>query len=202
MPSLSLVACTKDVLTECEKMYEIRFHGRGGQGAVTAANILAAAAFKEGKWVQAFPLFGVERRGAPVLAFTRIDDRPIDIKTQIYTPDAVVVQDTTLLSVVDVTSGLRDGGWIILNTQKKPSEFRFDGFRVATVDATHIAVSHGLGTPTAPIVNTAILGAVARVTGVVKKDVLEEAIFERAPVKKEENKKAAAEAYEKTIVEE
>ena len=175
-------------------MYEIRFHGRGGQGAVTAANILAVAAFNEGKDVQAFPIFGVERRGAPVAAFLRMDENPIDVKTQIYKPDAVVVLDPSLLEVVDVTSGLKEGGAIIINTTKGPDDFCFANGRVATVDATKIAVANGLGTETNPIVNTAILGAVSKALGNVGMDALARAIDETAPIKKEENKKACLEA--------
>ena len=103
-------------------MYEVRFHGRGGQGAVTAANILSVAAFKEGKYVQAFPIFGVERRGAPVAAFLRMDDKPIDIKYQIYEPDAVVIQDPSLIQLkeANVAGGLKAGGKVIINTRKEP----------------------------------------------------------------------------------
>ena len=97
-------------------MIEVRFHGRGGQGAVTAAEILAKAAFEDGKYCQAFPFFGVERRGAPVMAFTRIDDQPIRRRYQVYKPDYVVVLDDGLLEVVDVFSGLKEGGKIIINT--------------------------------------------------------------------------------------
>ena len=179
-------------------MYEVRFHGRGGQGAVTAANILAAAAFKEGKQVQAFPMFGVERRGAPVMAFMRLDDRRIDLRTQVYKPDCVVVLDTTLLHVVDVTAGLKDGGTIILNTQKQPSDFKFGKAAVFCVDATTIAVQNKLGTATNPIVNTAILGAFSRATGNVGMKAIEQAIVENAPIKTEENKKAAQLAFEQT----
>ena len=177
-------------------MYEIRFHGRGGQGAVTAANILAVAAFFEGKDVQAFPVFGVERRGAPVAAFLRMDESPIDIRTQIYEPDAVVVLDPTLLDVVDVTSGLKEGGPIIINSAKDPSEFCFSNGKVATVDATRIAVRNGLGTETNPIVNTAILGAVSKALGNVGMDAIMKAIDETAPVQKDANKKASGEAYD------
>ena len=99
-------------------MIEIRFHGRGGQGAVIASNILAEAAFKEGKYVQAFPFFGIERRGAPILSFTRIDEKAIRIKNQIYNPDCIVVLDPTLIDAVDVTSGLKENGLILLNTDK------------------------------------------------------------------------------------
>ena len=153
-------------------MYEVRFHGRGGQGAVTAANILAMAAFKEGKDVQAFPIFGVERRGAPVAAFMRMDEKPIDIKTQIYEPDAIVVLDPTLLEVVDVAKGLKTGGIIILNTTKGPNDFEFGDAKCFTVDATSIAVANHLGTKTNPIVNTAILGAFSKAAGNVGMDAI------------------------------
>jgi pyruvate ferredoxin oxidoreductase gamma subunit/2-oxoisovalerate ferredoxin oxidoreductase gamma subunit len=181
-------------------MYEVRFHGRGGQGAVTAANILAAAAFKEGKDVQAFPMFGVERRGAPVAAFMRMDDRPIDIKTQIYEPDAVVVLDPTLTEVVNVTEGLKKGGIVVINSTKGPSEFKFGEVKVSTVDATKIAVENKLGTETNPIVNTAILGAYSKAVGNVGMEAIKAAIVENAPIKKEENTKAAQDAFEHTIL--
>lgn len=180
-----------------EELYEVRFHGRGGQGAVTAATILADAAFREGKDVQAFPIFGVERRGAPVAAFMRMDTKPIDIKTQIYEPDSIVVLDSTLLEVVDVAKGLKENGKIIINSSKNASEFDFGKAKVYTIDATAIAVKHGLGTKTNPIVNTAILGAYSKAVGNVGIEAIEEAINEKAPRKKEENKKAAREAYEK-----
>jgi len=176
-------------------VYEVRFHGRGGQGAVTAATILAVAAFREGKDATAFPMFGVERRGAPVTAFVRMDEKPIDVKTQIYRPDAVVVLDTSLLDVVDVAGGLKEGGAVIVNTTKGPEEMDFGNFRVYTVDATKIAIEHGLGSKTNPIVNTAIVGAYARAVGNVKLESVKEAIIESAPSKKEENAKAAEEAY-------
>ncbi len=179
-----------------EIMYEVRFHGRGGQGAVTAANTLADAAFREGKDVQAFPMFGVERRGAPVAAFTRIDEKPIDIKTQIYEPDVVVVLDTSLLDVIDVTDGLKPGGVLILNSAKDPSAFDYSGAEVYTVDATSIAVNNGLGTDTNPIVNTSILGSYSRVVGNVKLESIFEAIEHNVPYKLENNKNAAKEAFE------
>jgi pyruvate ferredoxin oxidoreductase gamma subunit/2-oxoisovalerate ferredoxin oxidoreductase gamma subunit len=180
-------------------MYEVRFHGRGGQGAVTAANILAAAAFKEGMDVQAFPMFGVERRGAPVAAFMRMDNKPIDIKTQIYEPDAVVVLDPTLLDVVNVTEGLKKNGIVIINSAKEPSAFKFGDARIFTVDATTIAVSNRLGTETNPIVNTAILGAFSKAVGNVGMDAVTSAILENAPIKSEENQQAAKDAFKKTI---
>ncbi|WP_048147747.1 pyruvate/ketoisovalerate ferredoxin oxidoreductase subunit gamma [Palaeococcus ferrophilus] len=182
-------------------MMEIRFHGRGGQGAVTAANILAAAAFSEGKYVQAFPFFGVERRGAPVTAFTRIDDKPIRIKTQIYEPDVVVVLDPSLLEVVDVTSGLKEGGIVIVNTEKSKDEvleiLKRKPKKLAIVDATGIALDV-LGLP---ITNTSILGAIAKATGLVKIESVEAAIKETfSGALGEKNAKAAREAFEKTEV--
>ncbi len=181
-------------------MFEIRFHGRGGQGAVTAANLLASAAFKEGNDVQSFPFFGVERRGAPVEAYTRIDRKKIDIKMYIYNPDAIVVLDTSLMDKINVLNGLKKGGYVILNTKKKPSDFNLPDFKVATVDATEIAVNLGLGSKAAPIVNTAILGAYSKAVGNVKIESVLEAIREGVPVRGEDNAKAALESYEKTII--
>jgi 2-oxoacid:acceptor oxidoreductase gamma subunit (pyruvate/2-ketoisovalerate family) len=191
-------------------MIEIRFHGRGGQGAVVASDILADTAFREGKYVQAFPMFGVERRGAPVTAFTRIDDRPIRIKFFIYNPDYVVVMDPTLVGQVDVTAGCgisssykeqEEGkAMILINTSMNPSEIDLNGpFSIATVDATSIAVEHKLGSRQAPIVNTAILGAFAKATGEISLDVLLDSIRERVPAKQEENAKAAEDAYGKVV---
>ena len=181
-------------------MIEIRFHGRGGQGAVTAANILAIAAFKEGKDVQAFPYFGVERRGAPVTAFTKIDDKPVRIKSQIYEPDYVVVLDSSLLKAVNVTQGLKNGGTVIINADKKPEDIKGVQGKIATVDATAIAVKHGLGSKEAPIVNTAILGAFAKATDVVKLESIVKSIMDSAPAKRKENAEAAKEAYDNTLI--
>jgi 2-oxoacid:acceptor oxidoreductase gamma subunit (pyruvate/2-ketoisovalerate family) len=181
-------------------MIEIRFHGRGGQGAVVASNLLAMAAFREGKDVQAFPYFGVERRGAPVTAFTKIDDRPVRIKSQIYEPDHVIVMDASLLKAVDVTQGLKDGGVVLINTSKKPGDIQGIAGKIATVDATAIAVKHGLGSKESPIVNTAILGAFAKATGIVSLDSLVESIMDSAPAKKSENAQAAKEAYETALI--
>lgn len=181
-------------------MIEIRFHGRGGQGAVTAANILAEACFREDKDVQAFPMFGVERRGAPVTAFLRVDEKPIRIKSQIYKPDIVAVLDTTLLEAIDVTSGLKENGTVILNTDRKLEELKIKAKKIALVDATKIATDHGLGSKAAPIVNTSILGSFAKATDVVKIDSVINAIRAKSPAKHEENVAAAKEAYEKTEV--
>lgn len=178
-------------------MIEIRFHGRGGQGAVIASKILAVALFSEGQFVQTFPAFGVERRGAPVTAYTRVDDDHIDLRCEIYTPDHIIVLDPSLLEAVDVKKGLKEGGSILVNSDKKPSELtQFESFKTATIDASAIAVSHGLGTIQHPIVNTAILGAFARQTGLVKLDAVVEAIEEEVPFKQKENAQAARDAYD------
>jgi 2-oxoacid:acceptor oxidoreductase gamma subunit (pyruvate/2-ketoisovalerate family) len=179
-------------------MIEIRFHGRGGQGTVVASKVLADAVAKEGSFVQAYPEFGVERRGAPVFAFIRIDDKPIYDKSRIYAPDHVVVVDPTLVEAIDVTDGLKDGGWIIINSDKKPAEFKFPSkFKVAAINATEIAVRNKLGTLAAPIVNTAIVGAVVKILGLTKLESLVAAIREGIPIKPEENIQAAKEAFEK-----
>ncbi len=177
-------------------MIEIRIHGRGGQGAVIASKVLAAAVFKEGKYVQSFPTFGVERRGAPVMAFTRIDDKPIRIRCQIYEPDHIVVLDPTLLEAVDVTAGLKEGGWILVNSEQDPAAFNLPAkYRVATVDANSIAIKYRLGPKSAPIVNTAILGAFVRITDIVSLEAIAEAVRETVPLKPEENVAATKEAY-------
>ncbi|MDP8011863.1 MAG: pyruvate ferredoxin oxidoreductase subunit gamma [Thermoplasmata archaeon] len=176
-------------------MLEVRFHGRGGQGAVIASEILATAAFYEGKYVSSFPYFGVERRGAPVTAFTRIDSKPIRVKTQIYNPDHVVVLDHSLLNLVNVTNGLKDGGLVLINTIKKPEEIKIDAKIVATVNASEIALNHSLGSHSAPIVNTAILGAYAKVSGVVKLESIKRAIEENVSGFIEENVASAEDAY-------
>ncbi len=178
-------------------MTEIRFHGRGGQGAVVASNILAVACFLEGKHVQAFPAFGVERRGAPVEAYIRVDDQKVLLRTNVYTPDHVVVMDPTLVEVVDVARGLKAGGVVLLNTDRDPGSFeRFRGFAACAVDASPIAVRHGLGSRTHPIVNTAILGAFARATGLVSIDAVCAAIDQEVPSHHEANRNAAREAHE------
>lgn len=179
-------------------MIEVRFHGRGGQGAVIASEILATALFAEGKFVQAFPAFGIERRGAPVTAFLRMSSSPIRLRCQIENPDHVVILDPTLIPVVDVTAGLKQGGWIIVNTDHGPNAFpelTEQGWRVAAVDAAGIASRHKLGERTNPIVNTAILGAFAQVTGLVKLESVVQAIEEGVPVKPSQNREAAREAF-------
>ena len=181
-------------------MIEIRIHGRGGQGAVIASKLLASAFFKEGKFVQSFPTFGVERRGAPVAAFVRVDDKHILIRSQIYEPDHIIVLDPTLIDAVDVTQGLKTGGWILINSTRKPAEFeKLSNFRVATVDASGIATKHRLGSKSHPIVNTTILGTFAKITEMVKLSSVLAAISEEIPVSPEANTKACREAFENTV---
>src|SRR4030065_509437 len=178
-------------------MVEIRFHGRGGQGAVIAYKILAAELFKEGTYAQAFPAFGAERRGAPVMAFTRFDKKTITRRSQVYEPDHVVVLDEPILDVVDVTAGLKAGGWILINTPKPALAFQaLSNFRVATADANRIAQENGLGSTTAPVGNTVILGALAKITGLVGLKAVLEGIQEYVPGKTEANLAAAEEADE------
>jgi 2-oxoacid:acceptor oxidoreductase gamma subunit (pyruvate/2-ketoisovalerate family) len=177
-------------------MIEVRIHGRGGQGAVIASKVLADAVFREGRYVQSFPSFGVERRGAPVAAFTRIDETPVRLRCQIYNPDHVMVLDPSLMQVVDVTAGLKPGGWVLINSEQPPKAFKLPTeFRVATVDANAIAVKYRLGSRTAPIVNTAILGAFAHITGIVSLDAVSKAVREAVPSKKDDNVAATGEAY-------
>ena len=164
------------------------------------SDMLAMAAFREGKEVQSFPFFGVERRGAPVTAFTRISEGEIRIHCYIYDPDILVVLDPTLIGAVPLTDGLKPNGVIVINTVRANDAFTFPGTvnpKVFTVDCSSIALKHGLGTKEAPIVNTTILGAVAKATGIVTIDSLLHAIQEKMTIKPEGNAKAAKEAYEK-----
>jgi 2-oxoacid:acceptor oxidoreductase gamma subunit (pyruvate/2-ketoisovalerate family) len=174
---------------------EVRIHGRGGQGAVVASKVLADAAFREGRFVQSFPLFGVERRGAPVAAFTRLNESPVTLRCQIYNPDHVMVLDAGLLKVVDVTSGLRPGGWVLINSPEPPTAFELPCFRVATIDASALAIRYRLGPRTSPIVNTAILGAFARITGVVGLQAVVDAVRAAVPSKQDANVSATRDAY-------
>jgi 2-oxoacid:acceptor oxidoreductase gamma subunit (pyruvate/2-ketoisovalerate family) len=179
---------------------EIRFHGRGGQGAVVASELLAQAAFLEGKHPQSFPFFGVERRGAPVTAFTRIDEAPIQIRTSITSPDIVVVLDAGLMRTISVTGGLKPDGLLLVNTEKVPEklEVSFKG-RLATIDATGIALAHGLGSKAVPIVNTAVLGALARASGIVSLDSVRKAVERFVPAKQQANVLAVEDAYEHVL---
>jgi 2-oxoacid:acceptor oxidoreductase gamma subunit (pyruvate/2-ketoisovalerate family) len=177
---------------------EIRFHGRGGQGAAVASSIIADAIFSEGRNVQSFPMFGVERRGAPVAAFIRVDDKPIRVKCEVEEPAYVLVMDPTLIEAVDVTSGVKPKGTIVVNSPHGPAELRLDeDFAVRTFDGTTLAVEHGLGTRTAPIVNTTMLGAFAKITGLVGVDALEASIKKYFPRDHDgKNARAARAAFE------
>jgi len=179
---------------------EIRIHGRGGQGGVTAAELLARAAFREGKWVQAIPFFGAERRGAPVKAFARLSTESILIRSQVYNPDYVIVLDSGLLDLVDVTEGLKKDGVVIVNTRKKPEELNIQHTRVATVDATGIALELELLVAGLPVLNTTMLGAFARATEEVKLESVIEAIKDTwTGAAGEKNAKAAEFAYERLV---
>ncbi|MBI4308070.1 MAG: 2-oxoacid:acceptor oxidoreductase family protein [Chloroflexi bacterium] len=157
-------------------LLEIRWHGRGGQGVVTASAMLADAALEDGRYFQAFPEYGAERSGAPVTAYSRVSTTSISVRSQITDPDVVVVVDPSLLGKVDVTRGLKPDGVLIINTSLTPAEIRsrlhFQGGRVVTVDATRIARQ----TVGRPIPNTPMLGALLRVTGVVSKEAALRAI--------------------------
>ncbi|MFC1872665.1 2-oxoacid:acceptor oxidoreductase family protein [Chloroflexota bacterium] len=187
---------------DTNKLLEIRWHGRGGQGGVTSAELLALAAIAEGKYGQAFPSFGPERRGAPVQAFNRVDgDAPIRIRAEILEPDVVVVLDPGLLSIMDVASGLKAGGIVIINTRKSVAEISAEfGIKatIATVNATAIA-KELLGVP---IVNTTMLGAVLKGTGVVSKESLEGPIGHRFGHLAERNVRAMQQAFNETVIEE
>ncbi len=178
-------------------MKEIRWHGRGGQGAVTAAEVLAVAAFLDGKYSQAFPHFGVERRGAPVKAFTRIDDKFIRLREHVYTPDYVIVLEATLLDAVNVAEGLKEDGIIIINTEMSPDEVRKKlgvNNEIRCVDATKIALEE-IGKP---FVNMPMLGAFVKATGIVSLDSVKKAIMERfasKPAIAEKNVKAVERSY-------
>lgn len=177
-------------------MIELRFHGRGGQGTVIASKLLASAFYAEGKHVHSFAHYGAERRGAPVEAFVRVDTRPIRLRSLIYEPDCVVVLDAYLVEIGNVTKGLKRGGWLLINTPEPPEAFSFEvDVKVATVDADSIALAHGLGTRTAPIVNTAIVGALARCTALVGLKSVEAAVEEVVPESPEKNRAAVGEAY-------
>ncbi|MDD2388417.1 MAG: 2-oxoacid:acceptor oxidoreductase family protein [Desulfobacterales bacterium] len=177
-------------------MQEIRFHGRGGQGTVLASITLAKAFFKSGYYVQTFPVFGMERRGAPVEAYLRLNKKKILLRCNVYTPDHVVIQDFKLLQTLDVTKGLKPGGWILLNAPGLPDNLKpFEGFRLAFIDANQIAMKHKLGPRTQPIINTTMMGAFARTFEMPSMEVLSEAILNEIPAKAHENVEAARDGY-------
>lgn len=180
-------------------MIEVRFHGRGGQGAVTSAELLALAAIGEGKYAQAFPSFGPERRGAPVLAFCRIDDERIRIRANIYEPDIVVVLDASLLGIVNVAAGLKTNGLIVTTSKDSPEKVKeILGIknRIAVVDAVKIA-TETLGVP---ITNTTMLGSLVRASGLVKKESFVLPLKERFGRIAERNISAFEKAYQDTVL--
>lgn len=163
---------------------------------MVASQVLAAALFSEGREVQSFPAFGVERRGAPVTAFLRVDDAPIQLRCEITEPDDLIVLDPTLVDAIDVTSGLKPGGSILINSDRPAEHYAAlaGRFRVATVDASAIATRNGLGSRTQPIVNTAILGAFAAVSGLVGLESVCSAIEQEVPGRAEANVRSARDA--------
>ena len=180
---------------------EFRWHGRGGQGAWTASELLARTAISEGKYIQSFPEFGPERMGAPVTAFTRISTEPIRLHCAVYDPDVAVVLDNTLLKTVPVTAGINEDGVIIINSIEEPSivrnTLRLEKGKIWTVPATEIALRI-LGVP---ITNTALLGAVAKATSVVSMEGIEKTVWSRfRPDLAEKNFAVIKEAYKEAKV--
>jgi len=180
-------------------MFQIRIHGRGGQGVVTAAELLSVAAFKEGRHAQAFPSFGSERMGAPVISFCRLDDREIRLREPIQEPDALIIQDPTLLHSVDVFSGLKPTGYILINSRRNFEELGIADFvadfparHVCDLGATELAMKH-VGRP---LPNAALLGGFAAISGEIQMESVAEAIMEKFPGSVgEANVAAAREAF-------
>jgi len=183
-------------------MFQVRIHGRGGQGVVTAAELLAVAAFKEGRYAQAFPSFGSERTGAPVVAFCRIDDKEIRLREPILQPDALIIQDPTLLHQVDVFSGMARDGYLIINTSRSFEELGMGEFvaghdrrKLCTVPATELALEH-VGRP---VPNAALLGGFAAITGRISIDAVTGAIRETFSGKIAEANATAASAAHRHV---
>ncbi|MDI9609728.1 MAG: pyruvate ferredoxin oxidoreductase subunit gamma [Archaeoglobales archaeon] len=176
-------------------LIEVRFHGRGGQGVVTAADFLAVAGFKEGYYTLSFPTFGAEKRGTPVASFLRISDEPVVVRDEVYTPDYVVVLDPSVFESVNVVSGLKQNGMLIANYPKGSEDLRRDlriKNEVFTINATKLAMKI-LGRP---ITNTAMVGALVGATGILKLETLKETVeelFEGSLAEK--NKQLIEEAY-------
>jgi pyruvate ferredoxin oxidoreductase gamma subunit len=180
-------------------MQEIRFHGRGGQGAVTSAELIAIAAINKGNCAQAFPSFGPERRGAPVVAFCRVDDKKINSRAKVYNPDVVIVLDPGLLTLLDPAEGLKEGGSFLINTKKSPDEIAKPnvGYKVATVDASTIAMEE-LGRV---IVNTTMVGAFIKATGLITIEDIKGPLLERFGAKLgARNMKALERAYNEVVI--
>ncbi len=173
-------------------MFEIRIHSRGGQGGVTAAKLIAQAAFHDGRCATAFPFYGAERRGAPVVSFVRISDQPIKVYSQIRNPDMVIVLDASVMDSTDVLAGLKEGGAVLINTAQPPA---IEGHPVHAVDLTGIALAQNLVVAGSPILNTPVLGALARL-GLVSKESALAAIAETFSDPR--NATVANTAYEET----
>tara|TARA_Y100000310_G_C20673449_1_gene811525 strand:- start:752 stop:1309 length:558 start_codon:yes stop_codon:yes gene_type:complete len=175
---------------------EIRFHGRGGQGAVTSSQVLAIAAFHDGKYTQAFPNFGVERTGAPVESYTRISENPINVRQHVYTPDYAIVLDPSLMANIDVAKGVGKDGMILVNSNKSPKELGLEKFNAKTIDITEVALKV-IGKP---FVNIAALGAFAAMSEEVSLGALNKAIEEKFAAKgrvSDLNKEACKILFEK-----
>jgi pyruvate ferredoxin oxidoreductase gamma subunit/2-oxoisovalerate ferredoxin oxidoreductase gamma subunit len=181
-------------------MLEIRIHGRGGQGAVIASQILSYAFFVEGKFSQSFPTFGAERRGAPVAAFVRVSEEFINLRSQVVQPDHVIVLSAKLAETVDVTAGIRDGGLVLINSDKPSEHYAFleETSRVLTVDVGRIAREHGLGSRIMPMVNAPILGAYAGISRTVSLESLQSALPRFIPANLDGNRQALQQAFELT----
>ncbi len=167
-------------------MFQVRIHGRGGQGVVTGAELLSVAAYLEGKHAQAFPSFGSERMGAPVISFCRIDDKEIRLREPIFEPDALIVQDPTLFKAMDVCQGLKPNGYLLVNSNRSLTDLHLDAIarqlpagHVLTVPASELALKH-VGRP---LPNAALLGAFARLTGIIQLQSVAAAIRDAFPEK-------------------
>jgi pyruvate ferredoxin oxidoreductase gamma subunit len=176
-------------------MFQVRIHGRGGQGVVSAAEMLSVAAFDEGRYAQAFPSFGSERMGAPVMAFCRIDDREIRLREPVMQPDALIIQDPTLLHQIDLFSGLTPSGFILINSTRSFDELgirdfvsQFPADHICTVPASELAMTH----TGRPLPNAALLGSFAALSGQISFDAVAKAIREKFPGKVGESNVAAA----------
>lgn len=179
-------------------MVEVRFHGRGGQGAVTSAELVAQAAIRTDHFAQAFPSFGPERRGAPVQAFLRVSETPIKLRSKVYQPDNVVILDPTLLGVVNPSEGLKKDGFVVINSHKSAEELKklFPGHNIAVVDASKIAKEE-LGVP---ITNTTMIGALIKASGIVDLESLEEPVKKRFGIVAQKNINAYTRAFKETVI--
>jgi 2-oxoisovalerate ferredoxin oxidoreductase gamma subunit len=178
-------------------MIEVKFRGRGGQGAVIASEMLGKSLFLEGKWPQAFSLFGGERRGAPVFGFLRVDDKPILLKCQVRHPDHVVIFDLALADEQEILDELKPGGTVLINTGRGQECFhKWRSFKIGLIHASAIARDAGLG----DTFNTAILGAYVRLTGLVKLETLLSVVRTMVPSKIEANIQAVQRAYEEVRI--